>query len=74
MVALIVIGAIILLAIWTFIAGAFSNVASMKGHHETRYFWMTFLFGIIGMLLVIALPVKTEKVAAYTAQDELPDL
>ena len=43
------------------IAGKFSEIAEMKGHEGRAYFWFTFLFGIVGMLMVIALP-KVEKV------------
>ena len=28
----------------------------MKGHEGNTYFWFTFVFGIVGMLMVIALP------------------
>ena len=38
------------------IAKKFEEIAEMKGHEGHTYFWFTFLFGIIGMLMVIALP------------------
>lgn len=34
----------------------FKHVAVMKGHREIRYFWMPFFFGIVGYILVAALP------------------
>ena len=43
------------------IAGKFSDIAEMKGHEGSTYFWFTFLFGFVGMLMVIALPNITIK-------------
>lgn len=40
------------------IAIHFKGVARMKGHEEERYFWMPFIFGIPGWILVAALPDK----------------
>ena len=34
----------------------FSEIAEMKGHKGREYFWYTFWLGIIGMLMVVALP------------------
>lgn len=43
--------------IWYFIAKEFNKVAEMKGYYyESKYFILTFLFGIVGILLIIALP------------------
>ena len=44
------------IAINAFIAECFYNIAYEKGFEERRYFWIPFIFGIIGYLLVIALP------------------
>ena len=41
-----------------YIAEQFYAVAKMKGHTERKYLWIPFFLGIIGYLLVIALPVK----------------
>ena len=38
------------------IAKKFEEIAEMKGHYGNTYFWFTFIFGLIGMLMVIALP------------------
>ena len=38
------------------IAQKFSDIAEMKGHKGSTYFWFTFVFGLVGMLMVIALP------------------
>ena len=47
---------IIALVINYIIAKNFSDIAEMKGHQGSTYFWFTFLFGLAGMLMVIALP------------------
>ena len=39
-----------------FIATEFAHIAEMKGHERDRYFWFTFIFMPIGMLMVVALP------------------
>ena len=46
-----------------FIANEFKKIAELKGYGGGKYFWFTFLFGIVGMLMVVALPNKREKVA-----------
>lgn len=38
------------------VANEFYQVAKKKGHKEIKYFWLSFFLGIIGYLLVIALP------------------
>lgn len=43
-------------AIWVGICSEFGNIANLKGFDRSKYFWLTFFFGIIGMLMVIALP------------------
>ena len=50
---------IIALIIDYIIAKKFSDIAEMKGHEGGTYFWFTFLFGMVGMLMVIALPNRT---------------
>ena len=40
------------------IAKEFEAAAIAKGYTEKKYFWYSFLLGIIGYLLVIALPKK----------------
>ena len=36
------IGSIAVLLIQYFVAREFQRIAEMKGHHEKRYFWITF--------------------------------
>ena len=59
-------GAIVLLIADYFIATEFAQIAEMKGYYDRRYFWFTFLFGIAGMLMVVALPLKDNKTTQYT--------
>ena len=56
-----VVGIIIVLVINYIIAKQFEAIAKMKGHAGNVYFWFTFFFGVVGMLMVIALPVQTEN-------------
>ena len=44
------------LVIGIFIALEFASIAREKGYDDAKYFWYTFFFGVIGMLMVIALP------------------
>ena len=69
---LIILGSILLLWILYLIAKEFYKVAQEKGYSEKKYLWLPFLLGMIGYLLVIALPDRgnTPKVIS----DELPDL
>lgn len=53
-------GAIIGVIINYFIAKKFAEIAEMKGHVGSTYFWFTFLFSLPGMLMVVALPIKTQ--------------
>lgn len=62
-VALIFIGGIVMLFIAWLISSEFQFIAEQKGHVSRKYFWFCFLFGIIGYLMVIALP---DRRASYT--------
>lgn len=71
-----------------FAANAFHDIAILEGFPSLKYFWWSFLFGIIGYLLVIALPDKNQQKIHETMMesneksknmveiedDELPDL
>lgn len=43
------------------IANEFYNIAIWKGYLDKKYFWYCFFFSILGILLVIALPNKSNK-------------
>lgn len=65
---------VLVVAIWIgwYIAKQFEEVAQKKGHTQKKYFWMCFLLGAVGYLLVIALPDRGNTQQATS--DELPDL
>lgn len=56
MVLIIILGAMVFLLIDYLISAEFYEAAVMKGHPKKKYLWLPFFFGIIGWLLVIALP------------------
>lgn len=69
-IALIALG--IAIAINYFVAGWFFEAVEAKGYHENKYFWICFCFGIIGYLLVIALPNRYQEVKneEYDTEEE----
>ena len=71
---LYLLGCIIAIVIDYIIAKKFKEIAEMKGHDGGTYFWFTFIFGLVGMLMVIALPIKTEdknqKTTTLPPQDD----
>ena len=69
-----VIGLIIGLLVLFFAAGEFQSIAEMKGHEGKKFFWWTFLAGPIGMLMVVALPDRSQGKSAPAASDELPEI
>ena len=46
----------VVLVINHYIANQFYNNAVLKGHNERKYYWICFLLGLVGYLLVISLP------------------
>ena len=54
----IALGVLAWLAISFIIAVEFEEIAAMKGHRSRRYFWLPFLFGVAGYLMVVALPTR----------------
>lgn len=57
----IFLGAMVALTISYFVAVKFADIAKMKGHDDNSYFWFTFLLGVYGMLMVVALPYVQNK-------------
>lgn len=55
-----------------FVAKWFFEAAEAKGYHDRKYFWICFWLGVIGYLLVIALPDRGN--VPQVISDELPDL
>lgn len=52
----IVIAVSIVVGINCLISREFYTIAKEKGFSSARYFWFPFFFGIVGMLMVVALP------------------
>lgn len=59
----------LLLWIQYYIAKKFYFIAKEKGYDKKQYLWLSFFFGMIGYLLVVALPDR-----GACANDELPEL
>lgn len=80
----IIISLVILgLVIWAmhYVASQFQRVAREKGWDERKFYWLSFLMGSAGWLLVIALPdrnapavVAAPASAKQVISDELPPL
>ena len=70
-VVLIVLGIIsalaVVICIWFLIAKAFYRIACMKRFYEKKYLWAPFFLGIVGMLLVAALPTRYQNGASLSA-------
>ena len=52
---------IISVIVWAILANEFYFAACAKGFDSRKYFWMTFFLGILGALVVIALPDHRKK-------------
>ena len=48
----------------------FFEIVTLKGYKDRKYFWFCFLFGIIGYLMVIALPSKNNTTANTSTQSQ----
>lgn len=80
---IIIIGFVVL-GLCAIIAMEFQSVAHDKGYTGSKYYWYPFLFGIFGMLLIIALPDRsgknqtqvtlTDARKSAEGADEIPDL
>ena len=75
---LILCGAILLTELNYLIAKEFAFIAREKGYPQKRYFWWVFLTGLLGIIMVIALPNKGTAAGAGNKKniinDELPEL
>lgn len=56
MVAVIIIAVIVVPVVAYYIGKEFEYIANEKGYTSKKYFWWTFLFGAVGISMVIALP------------------
>ena len=69
--ATLVVAAAVVWILWL-VAKEFYVAAKAKGYYEKKYLWICFLLGVIGYLLVVALPDRGNTTKAIS--DELPDL
>lgn len=58
-----ILGIVVAIMIDWVIARQFADIAERKGYEGSTYFWFTFLFGIAGMLMVVALPERSSGVS-----------
>lgn len=65
---LILLAIVVVLVIDYFIAKEFYNIAIEKGYKSQKYLWLPFLLGLVGYLLVIALPDRKHSKNNYTSQ------
>ncbi len=49
------------LAVNILISNEFKQIANYKGYEEPKIFWYCFLFGLVGYLMVIALPDRERR-------------
>ena len=69
---LVVIGVIIGLVVWYFFSTMFYELAVMKGFPEKKYLWLTFFFGLVGAVLVAALPDRGNVKANISKDNSMP--
>lgn len=58
---MMIIAVAVMLWIWYLVAKEFYKIAEMKGHAESKYLWISFLLGVVGWMLVIALPDRRQQ-------------
>lgn len=79
MVAVIIIAVIVVPVVAYFIGKEFEYIANEKGYTSKKYFWWTFLFGAVGISMVIALPDRRGGTCAASSglpmsDDEIPEI
>lgn len=62
-----------------YIGKEFEYIANEKGYTSKKYFWWTFLFGAVGISMVIALPDRRGGTGAASSglpmsDDEIPEI
>ena len=77
--AVIFIAAIVGITVAYFAAKEFELIAKEKGYTSKKYFWWTFLFGAVGISMVIALPDRRGGTGAASSglpmsDDEIPEI
>lgn len=80
---MIILGGILVLGLWLWFSVSMANIAEMKGYDREKYIYWVFFFGILGVLMVVALPDKklrealgnsNKKISNEFDSDELPAL
>lgn len=66
-------GAVVVLVIGIAVADKFGSIAEMKGFSKSSYFWAVFFLGIIGMLMVAALPDDTIPKTSTNSHTQQPN-
>ncbi len=66
-------GIVIGIAIAFVVASEFASIANEKGYDGTKYFWYTLFLGIIGALMVIALPDRNSKLNIVHTSKHIED-
>ena len=61
-----------LIVLTYYISKWFFEAAEEKGYHDKKYFWICFWLGVVGWILVCALPDRGNS--SQVCPDELPDL
>lgn len=57
--AIVVVGLLAgMITIYVLITNAYAKCAQEKGYEKRKYFWLCFFFGMIGYVVVAALPDK----------------
>ena len=69
---LVFLGSIVGLCLNWLIASEFYAVVEKKGYEDRKYFWYCFFFGVVGYLLVIALPDRDKRHVVRTAYVPAP--
>jgi len=71
------VGFVIIIIVWYYVAEEFYTIATKKGYPDKKYLWWTFFFGIAGMLMVVALPLtdatKQEENNTASATQPIPE-
>lgn len=67
---MMIIVAAVALWIWYLVAKEFYKIAEMKGHPESKYLWISFFLGVVGWMLVIALPDDRKRMVQVVQQPQ----
>lgn len=63
---------LVICAIDYYLASEFYNVAKMKGYYEKKYLYISFIFTLVGYLLILSLPNKSDSEKKKSL--ELPEI